>query len=449
MWGAVIGDLAGSIYEYEQITSVKKVNNKEIIPDNAFYSDDTILTIALLDAIEHDKDYEKYLKLYGNKYAKYKPEFEPYFKTVFSPGFSKWVNGEKEGNSFGNGAMMRISPVGYMFETEEEVIKNSKLATIPSHNSEEAIQGAQTIALIIFYAKKGLKKEEIINKLNLKLQYKPFEKFILTCSQTIDNCLYALFTSNSFEESINKVISYGGDTDTNACIVGSMAEAMFGMDCELINKVKYKIPKEFVDILENAYKKVEIDKLSSKNVFQRFELEQNLTTSNVSEAINENMECVLSLIPEINNMVGFEHKHPHHHLDVWNHTLEVLKNLNSKDLELNMAALLHDTGKPFSYQDEEVRHFHGHPEVSYEMTQQILTRLGYDKEFINRVSYLVKTHDTIIKPNNLDNNSEMIQKRLQLQYADAKAHHPDKIEKRLKFLDDVKSQLQTLEDIQR
>ena len=192
MWGAVIGDLAGSIYEFEQITSVKKVNINEIIPENAFFSDDTILTIAILDAIEHDKDYEKYLKLYGNTYAKYKPDFEPYFKTSFSPGFSKWVNDEKEGISTGNGAMMRISPVGFMFETEEEVIKNSKLATIPSHNSEESIKCAETISLIIFYARKGLNKEEIINKLNLKLQYKPFKKFNSTCSQTIDNCLYLL-----------------------------------------------------------------------------------------------------------------------------------------------------------------------------------------------------------------------------------------------------------------
>ena len=82
MWGAVIGDLAGSIYEYEQIKGVKKVESKEIIPDNAFYSDDTILTIAVLDAIMHDKDYEKYLKLYGNKYSTFKPNIEPYFEKV-------------------------------------------------------------------------------------------------------------------------------------------------------------------------------------------------------------------------------------------------------------------------------------------------------------------------------------------------------------------------------
>ena len=254
MWGAIIGDIAGSIYEYEQLKGIKSVNCDEIIPDKGFFSDDTILTIAILDAIEHNRDYEGYLRLYGNKYLSYKPEYVPYFKSSFAPGFIKWLNNEKEANSIGNGAMMRVSPVGFMFDSEAEVIRNSKLATIPSHNSEQAIKSSETIALIIYYARKGMNKQQIINKLNISLKYKPFEKFNSTCDETIDNCLYALFTSNNFEESIQKVLSYGGDTDTNACIVGSMAEAMYGIDKELINKAKSKIPQEFVYILEKAYK---------------------------------------------------------------------------------------------------------------------------------------------------------------------------------------------------
>lgn len=178
-------------------------------------------------------------------------------------------------------------------------------------------------------------------------------------------------------------------------------------------------------------------------------IEEILTGNNVKDSINENIEYLLTLIPEIKNMIGLEHKHPHHNLDEWNHTLEILKNLNSKDLELNMAALLHDIGKPFSYQDKDVRHFYEHSEVSCKMAQQILTRLKYDENFIKRVAYLVKTHNTIIEPNNLDNSLEMIQKRLELQYADAKSHHPDKIEKRIKFLNDIEEQLNNLGDTER
>ena len=76
------------------------------------------------------------------------------------------------------------------------------------------------------------------------------------------------------------------------------------------------------------------------------------------------------------------------------------------------------------------------------MTQKILARLGYDKDFIDRVSYLVRTHDTIIDTNNLDNTVGMIQKRLKLQYADAKTHHPEKVEKRIRFLENIQRELQ-------
>lgn len=157
--------------------------------------------------------------------------------------------------------------------------------------------------------------------------------------------------------------------------------------------------------------------------------------------IEENFDFVKEQIPEIIPMIGFEHKHPYHHLDVWNHTLAVVSGIETTDLETKMAGFLHDIGKPFSYQDEEVRHFHGHPEVSCKMAEQILTRLGYDDDFVTNVCYLVRTHDTIIDPNNLDNTYEMVMKRIQIQYADAKAHAPDKVEKRIRTLDRISEEL--------
>ena len=256
MWGAIIGDLAGSIYEYGQINNIKGIviNKEEIISEKSFFSDDTILTIAIMEAIQTDKDYEKYLKKYGNLYKDYKPNCKPYFKTSFSPGFIKWCNSNEIGRSIGNGAMMRISPIGFSFDNEKVVKENARLATIPSHNSKEAIVYSTLIALIIFYARQGIPKEEILKKLNIKLTYKPFEKFNSTCSETFDNCVFAAFNSNCFEESIQKVLSYGGDTDTNACIVGSMAEAMYRIKPQLIKKAKEYIPEEFIAILERAYK---------------------------------------------------------------------------------------------------------------------------------------------------------------------------------------------------
>jgi len=255
MYGAIIGDLAGSIYEYEEFSNIKSINTNKLIEDNSFYSDDTILTIAILNAIMDDKNYDKYLRSYIKKYKDKLPNVNPYFNTMFSPNLIKWSNTNLIGESHGNGAMMRISPVGYLFDSEEDVIRNAKLATIPSHNSKEAIDCATKIALIIFYLRKGYTKEKIFKKLDIKLKYKPFEKFNLTCEETIDNCLYAFYNSNSFEESIFNTLKMGGDTDTNSAIVGSLSEAAYGIDDLLIEEVNKKIPNEFVKLLNKVYKK--------------------------------------------------------------------------------------------------------------------------------------------------------------------------------------------------
>ena len=159
MYGAIIGDLAGSIYEYSQIKKVTPVICNNLIEKNSFISDDTILTIAVLDAILENKDYEDKIKEYIHLYQDYHPNFNPYFKTSFSKTLIEWSKQDKNGNSNGNGAMMRISPVGFMFNREADVIENARKATIPSHNSKEAIECATTIALIIFYARKGFSKQ--------------------------------------------------------------------------------------------------------------------------------------------------------------------------------------------------------------------------------------------------------------------------------------------------
>ena len=165
-----------------------------------------------------------------------------------------------------------------------------------------------------------------------------------------------------------------------------------------------------------------------------------------NKLVKESSDYLMIMIPELSNMVGFDHNHPEHHLDVWNHTLLTLDNLDTDDIEINMAALLHDIGKPFSYQDKIVRHFKGHAEVSANMAFLILQRLHYDAKFIEDVCYLIETHDLVIDVSQLDNTVEMIEKRLQLQYADAKAHHPNKVSKRIAKLDKIKNELQSRKD---
>lgn len=254
MLGAIYGDKAGSIYEFGQIKKIKSIDVDHLITSNSFYSDDTIETIAIMDAIVNKRDYGEVLKEYILRYENYKPNFSPYFKTSFSPNTIKWAHGEGRCDSTGNGAMMRISPVGYLFDTEEEVLKNAYLATTPSHNSEEAVYSASIIALMIYYFRNGLDKKEVFEQLKLSANYVPFKKFNTTCSDTMNNCLYAIYNSNSFSSALRLILSMGGDTDTNACIVGSVAEAMYGMSEDEKRLAKKDLPEEFNKVLRKVYK---------------------------------------------------------------------------------------------------------------------------------------------------------------------------------------------------
>lgn len=249
MFGAIVGDEAGSVYEFEQIKNVKPVKMKTLIENNAFFSDDTILTCAVADAVLNKKSYLKTIKEYALKYENYKPDFSPYFKTSFSPNFMAWVKSNDVGTSAGNGAMMRIAPIGWLVNNEKDVIENAKNVTIVSHCCEESITCATIVALVIFYARNGFSKQEIIKKLNLKIIKPKIVKFNYLCKETLDLCLYSVFKTDNFEKCIEKTLLFGGDTDTNACIAGSMAEAFYGIDEEIKNRAIDKLPEDLKKVV--------------------------------------------------------------------------------------------------------------------------------------------------------------------------------------------------------
>jgi len=275
MYGAIIGDLAGSIYEYSEFKdSLKKkvdlkrrleiLHKKELISDDAFYSDDTILTISILESILEGISYSENLKKYGLLYKEQVPNGD-YFKYMFSEGFIKWCESDKMGYSKGNGAMMRISPVGYLFNTEEQVIEESEKATMTSHNDGLSVMGAMIVSLMIYYARIGLSKKEIESKIKIwcNVDYnfdidelRETNTFKYTSEETLPFILYTIFNTNSFEEAIRVSISLGGDTDTVACIVGSIAEAIYGVPEYLKERADEFIPEEFKKILSKGYKQI-------------------------------------------------------------------------------------------------------------------------------------------------------------------------------------------------
>lgn len=172
-------------------------------------------------------------------------------------------------------------------------------------------------------------------------------------------------------------------------------------------------------------------------------LEDILTSSSIIESINNNLDYLLKIIPELEYMIGFDHKHPHHHLDVWNHTLYALS-LSENDFEIRLCLLLHDIGKPHSYIEGDIRHFNGHALKSSEMTKEILERLNYDKSFIDEVCYLIKYHDTPMSKKDIQNNLELSIKRYKIQVCDALAHNPNKLDKRLKYLKKVRNNIKCI-----
>lgn len=158
-----------------------------------------------------------------------------------------------------------------------------------------------------------------------------------------------------------------------------------------------------------------------------------LMVDDVVDSINSNIDVLLEMIPEIKDMIGFQHNHPHHHLDVWKHTLLALS-LSKFDFDTRVVLLLHDIGKPFSYQDDEVRHFYGHAEVSSNMSVGILNRLGFNSEEVDELTYLIREHDTEITKEDIDTNIDLCLKRFGIQFCDALAHNPTKLKKRIEYL---------------
>lgn len=241
MLGAIIGDIVGSRFEFNNYRS----KDFELFTEECFVTDDSIMTIAVAKALIESK--EDYLDL-GNQAIKWMQELgRPYPNCGFGGSFYHWIYSDnpKPYNSYGNGAAMRISPVGWVAKDIEQAKRLSKAVTEVSHNHPEGIKGAESVAVSIVLARQGKSIEEIkkyINEHYYKIDFKLDEiretyKFNETCQDTVPQALQAFFESNSFEDAIRNAISIGGDSDTLAAITGSVAEVYYGVPKWMKEKV--------------------------------------------------------------------------------------------------------------------------------------------------------------------------------------------------------------------
>lgn len=275
MLGAIIGDIVGSIYEVEEIKAInthpdKKRSYEEriIILNNSTplfisdcsYTDDTVLTTAIASSLLGKKTFEESLREYGLKEIELGKD--KYGRSRFGKGFVLWLKKEKVGDSYGNGASMRISPIAYFYDDLDVILSKTKEATIPSHNHEEAVLGAQAVNTAIYLSRNNYSKEEIKKELerrfNLDLNFNLEElqhnyRFSSRTSESVPQAIYCFLESTSFEDCLRKSISIGGDTDTIAAISCSIAESFYGIPKEIEEKALTYLPNNYKRIITSFY----------------------------------------------------------------------------------------------------------------------------------------------------------------------------------------------------
>ena len=240
MIGAIAGDIVGSVYEARPIKS----KDFPLFDSLCTFTDDSVLTIAVAWAILSGLPYRDAVLKIGRLYP----------HAGYGGSFIRWLKSAnpRPYNSWGNGAAMRVSPVGFAFDTAEEVLEQARSTAVISHDHPEGIKGAQATALAVFLARRGHEKEEIREQISRRFGYnlqrsvgqiRPAYSFRISCQETVPEAIVAFLDSVSYEDALRNAVSLGGDSDTLACITGGIAEAYYGPVPEAIKaKVQTILP---------------------------------------------------------------------------------------------------------------------------------------------------------------------------------------------------------------
>lgn len=275
IYGAIIGDIAGSYLEVEEI--IQKQNNLKpnynsrckilskttpLFNDNCSLTDDSVLTIAIADAILTGNSYEQKLKEYGKKEINMGQD--KYGRSRFGKCFCQWIYGNFKGDSFGNGCAMRISPIAYMYNSLEKTLKEAEIATICSHNHPDSIKCAKATCGAIWLAKNGASKTQIKNfvekELAISVEYdleylRHNYVFSSKAMLSVPQAIYCFLVSNNFEDTLRNTLSIGGDVDTTAAISCAIASAYYDIPLHILQSAKKFIPKGYDAVLQNFSKK--------------------------------------------------------------------------------------------------------------------------------------------------------------------------------------------------
>ena len=250
MLGAIIGDIVGSVYEWNNHRS----KDFKLFDENCDFTDDTVMTLAIAEGLMNGgsaDDYARAMRELGRAYP----------GRGYGGRFLEWLleDNLQPYNSFGNGSAMRVAAAAWAFGTLAETEEAARETALPTHNHPEGVKGAQAAAAAIFLARTGCSKQEIRGYIEKKYQYnlrrrldeiRPVYLFNETCQETVPEAIIAFLESDGFEDAIRCAVSLGGDTDTLTAITGSIAEAAYGIPEELRKAVRSFLPPRLLGILD-------------------------------------------------------------------------------------------------------------------------------------------------------------------------------------------------------
>jgi ADP-ribosylglycohydrolase len=246
--GAIAGDMIGAPYEHHAVTDPAF----PLFTEYSHFTDDTVLTIAVADALINQQPFGDTIREYARRYP----------HAGYGGFFRKWMYADQPRpyNSYGNGSAMRVSPVGWAFETTEDVLRAAEQSAACTHNHPEGIKGAQSVALAIFLARQGASKAEIKVEVESRFGYnlsrrlaeiRPEYRWSVTCPGSVPESIIAFLESTDFESAVRNAISLCGDADTMAAIAGSIAEPFYGgVPDEIAGQVRERMPPDLWIVTE-------------------------------------------------------------------------------------------------------------------------------------------------------------------------------------------------------
>lgn len=264
MIGAIIGDIAGSRFEFNNYRNT----DFEFFATQSEFTDDTVCTVAvadyLLSAGTADKEEPRPFAGLLKKWCLTYPD------ESYGGNFQRWIHSSDPApppyNSFGNGAAMRISPVGDFFDTKEETMQYADIVTGVTHNHPEGLKGARAVAHAMLLAGKGTTKEEIKSTITSQYGYdlsstcreiREVNQFDETCQVTVPQAIIAFLESTNFETAVRLAVSIGGDSDTIAAIAGGLAETFYKeIPSNIIHDAMDRLPEDITGVVKAFYKKI-------------------------------------------------------------------------------------------------------------------------------------------------------------------------------------------------